>query len=167
MTARPQVEGVKPSGLDAGTLTCGFTVIELVIAMSLFAILAFTAVPSFSALMQQYGLRGASREMQAELQWARMAAIARNHDLRVIVLSSTTYKIHDDTNSNGAIDSGENVVVHHIEQTSGTSMSLSPVSGTITFAPDGTAPQYGNLTVTNGALSKTVTVSRGGKVRVQ
>jgi type IV fimbrial biogenesis protein FimT len=64
----------------------GFTLIELLVAIAIAAILLAVAVPSFQAAVNSNRLAGASNEMLASLQTARMEAVRRNR--RTIVCFS-------------------------------------------------------------------------------
>lgn len=59
-------------------LTKGFTMIELVVTMAIFAILVALAVPSFESVFNSNRLSGAANEILAGMQSARMEAVRRN-----------------------------------------------------------------------------------------
>jgi len=56
----------------------GFTLIELLCAMSVLAILAVVAAPSFSSLIANQRVRGASLDLTSALLLARSEAVKRN-----------------------------------------------------------------------------------------
>lgn len=65
----------------------GFTLVELMVTVSVIAILAAVAVPGMTALINNSRLNGQSEEMLSSLQLARAEAIRRN--ARVTVCPST------------------------------------------------------------------------------
>jgi Tfp pilus assembly protein FimT len=144
----------------------GRSLIEISAMLALLGVLAATTAPALSSLLQKYALRGAAQEIFAQLQRARMSAVMENHRFNVTVVDSTHYKVHDDTNSNGAVDTGETVTTLDITK-NGPSVTLSPTGTTISFAPDATAPSYGNITVQGAGITHAVQVSRGGRMKIQ
>jgi type IV fimbrial biogenesis protein FimT len=64
----------------------GFTLIELIVAIAVLAILVALAVPSFTALINGNRVTSAANEMVASLQLARMESLRRN--MRVAVCQS-------------------------------------------------------------------------------
>ncbi|MGH8786582.1 MAG: GspH/FimT family pseudopilin [Cupriavidus necator] len=56
----------------------GFTLVELLCAMSVLAILAVAAAPSFSSLIANQRVRGASLDLTSALLLARSEAVKRN-----------------------------------------------------------------------------------------
>jgi prepilin-type N-terminal cleavage/methylation domain-containing protein len=65
------------------TAVAGLTLVELLVAVSIAAILAAVAVPSFAAFIDEQRLRAISTELVADINLARFEAIKRN--TRVIV----------------------------------------------------------------------------------
>src|SRR3546814_19233482 len=66
----------------------GFTLIELMVTISVLAILMMLAVPSFTSIINSNRLTAQSNEVVAALQLARMEAIKQNR--RAIVCRSAT-----------------------------------------------------------------------------
>lgn len=56
---------------------CGFTLLELMVTLTVVAILAAITLPSFRPTIQRYRLNNARDDLQAALQYARSEAIMR------------------------------------------------------------------------------------------
>jgi len=61
----------------------GFTLVEVIVAVMMFATLAAIAVPIFKDFNDAIALGQSQRLVQTELQRARMSAVTTNHILRV------------------------------------------------------------------------------------
>jgi len=62
----------------------GFTMIELVIAVAIFAIMAAIAIPGFSTWLPNYRLKSAARDLYSNMQLARMGAVRENTTRRIV-----------------------------------------------------------------------------------
>lgn len=71
---------------------CGFTLIELVVAIAVLGILAVVAAPAVGEYLATQRLKGAAEELQTDLQFARMESVQKNAPTTV-TLSSTGYTI--------------------------------------------------------------------------
>ncbi len=67
-----------------GKGSSGFTLLELIITLSILGILAAFAVPAFSAWLPEYKLKRAVRELYSNMQFARMTAIRQHQKYRLI-----------------------------------------------------------------------------------
>jgi len=56
----------------------GFTLVELMVAVAVVAILLISAMPAFGDLIDKYRLKGAADALHGEVQFARSEAIRRN-----------------------------------------------------------------------------------------
>jgi prepilin-type N-terminal cleavage/methylation domain-containing protein len=65
----------------------GFTLIELMLAIVVMAILLAIAVPSFTSQFQKQRLKGAAERLVSEIQFARNEAVGSNNDIFVNVQS--------------------------------------------------------------------------------
>jgi type IV fimbrial biogenesis protein FimT len=61
----------------------GFTMIELMIAVAIIAIVITLAAPSFNAFFAKKRIEGVVSELSTDLQYARSEAVARNARVRV------------------------------------------------------------------------------------
>src|SRR6478752_1794727 len=68
----------------------GFTLIELVVSLSVLAILATMALPSFEAVRQRAALRGAGDELLGFWNQARFEAAKRNQFVKVGMKQSSS-----------------------------------------------------------------------------
>jgi len=66
-----------------GKKTTGFTFVELMIAIALISILSIIAVPRFNDLIPRYRLKAAARNIQANMQKARLQAIKENNTVQI------------------------------------------------------------------------------------
>jgi type IV fimbrial biogenesis protein FimT len=104
----------------------GFTLIELMIGVVVAAILLAVAVPSFESTINGSRLAGASNELLASLQTARMEAIRFNHRTAVCLsrnaqnaaptcapanaTNATGWITFVDANSNGTFEAGDTLL---------------------------------------------------------
>lgn len=143
----------------------GFTLAELMVVVATLGIFFAMAGIGFGDLMRSHRARGVQRLVYAELQRARSQAVMRNHRARVGLQSNVQIKLHDDVNGNGAEDAGEPIKATSIAaEYPSTTLA---VSTTIVFAPNGTAPTPGTVTVTHpGGATTVVEVTAAGRIKV-
>ena len=85
---------VRPTGRPAAN---GFTLIELSIALVVFALLLALVAPSASAWMANMQIRAAAESIHTGLQKARMEAVRRNQPVRFSLVSTTDPAVMDDS----------------------------------------------------------------------
>lgn len=139
----------------------GFTVLELVITMSIAAILLAIAIPSFSYVTKSNRMSGQINDLLADMQFARAEAVKEGSD--VVVCSSanqtscsgsatwqTGWIVFSDQNRDGLLEAGE-PVLRVVSALSGND-TLQPQDGTtsaVRFNRDGFA-----IALPGGALFK-------------
>ncbi len=141
----------------------GFTLVELMIVITVMALLFAIGAPTFQTYRTQSRLKGATRQVASDLMAARMQAIKENNRFKVSLINNHQYTILDDNNNNGAADSGEATQTSdiQIEYYDVTMISNnSPI-----FLPNGTAANMATITLTNPAGSRNVTVAITGRVK--
>jgi type IV fimbrial biogenesis protein FimT len=68
--------------LDSKGMTAGFSIVELMVALSVLGILFAVGIPAFGRLLQDIEIRGSAEGLRAALQTARTEAITRNTLIR-------------------------------------------------------------------------------------
>jgi len=71
----------------------GFTMIELLITVSVFGIMAAIAVPNFLSYLPNWRVRSASRDLYSNLQLAKMAAVKNSGTCTITYSTPGTYTI--------------------------------------------------------------------------
>jgi type II secretory pathway pseudopilin PulG len=132
----------------------GFTILRLLVAMAIVAVLVGAAFPNFASVTRIYGVRSAARQVYSELQNARMAAVMANQSYTFTVNGGgTTYTVTPSPGSATALEA------------TGITMSA---ANPITFASNGTASATATITVSNSfGDSVQVAVGSAGRVRIQ
>lgn len=144
----------------------GFSLVEILVAIAILAILLGIAMPNFFTLMPTYRLNGAARQLLSDLMWARMKAVQEGNEFKVTFLDNHQYKLLDDDNNNGSADTGEWNLTKDI-QTNYSDVTFSASANPI-FYPRGNASANINITVTNSSGStRTVKVSLTGRVKIE
>jgi len=86
----------------------GFTMAELIIAISIIAILAAIAVPNIISWLPNYRLKAAARDLYSNMQKARIQAVKENRNIVMRFDASINPGFYYfDTNNNSAYTPGE------------------------------------------------------------
>lgn len=147
----------------------GFSAPEVVVGVFLFVSLVTAARPVFNDLVQTYALHGAARGVFAQLQSARMAAVANNKRYRFSI-DATQDAIVSQKESPTSV--WTQVAQMDVAQTSdgasgGSAVTVS-ATGDIVFAPNGSAPVPGTVTVMNRLQRyKRIVVEASGYVGIE
>jgi type IV fimbrial biogenesis protein FimT len=73
----------------------GFTLVELMIAIAIIAILAVLAAPSFRDTLQSQRVEGAAEALMAALHNAKAEAVKTNAEMRIVFMPDSTGDILD------------------------------------------------------------------------
>ena len=69
----------------------GFTVIELMVVVTIMAVLAALATPSFTPIIERWRVRQAANGLESTLYYARSEAIKRGGDITVVATSGADW----------------------------------------------------------------------------
>lgn len=151
----------------------GFTLIELIVTVALFAVLASFAIPSYQNMVQNTQIRTATDSVLAGMQLARAEAVKRNTNVQfALVGGDSGWTVCVSPAGAGACPGGAST----IQSRSGSSPTVTagPNNGPYVFNSFGllTSPAGGAaITIDNTALSAAesreldVRVAAGGSVR--
>ena len=132
----------------------GFTLVEMLVVITVFGILAALAVPQFIAFRPMNRLNGATRQVYSELMLARAKAVNENRNYVVTFPTSYTMQIV-----------GSSTKVVNI-QTEYSDVTMTSSASTVTFSSRGTTDVTPTITLTNSGGTKTVTVRITGTASI-
>jgi len=148
----------------------GFTMYELLMVIAILAVLATIAVPNIISWRPQAKLRGASNNLRADLQMARLSAL-REKAIVSVVFTSTGYSIFFDNGVNPGdwnLDADESLIRNR-QLPTGVIIALPTTFGSpnnrTRFNGRGFPDQ---ATLTGGGFTGTVTLqnSRGSQMQL-
>ena len=84
----------------------GITLVELLVVVSIVAILVIALGFEFRGWMGKYKVESQIKEMYVDVMNTRARAMQRNR-FHMIVFTANTYTIYEDMNENEAVDAGE------------------------------------------------------------
>ncbi|MDO9047621.1 MAG: GspH/FimT family pseudopilin [Methylobacter sp.] len=124
---------------DKQTKSRGFTLIELIITISIAGILVSIAIPSFSSIIRSTRLTTYANELVASLSLARSEAVKRGVQISIRRKGSTSqnwdsgWYIFTDLNGDGALDAADTLLKTYPALTSGFTLRTG-TAGYQTFA---------------------------------
>jgi type IV fimbrial biogenesis protein FimT len=119
------------TGLPRRNALGGFTLVELLVTVSIIALLATLALPTLRNLIQQQHVRTGAADLQAALFFARSEAVKRAANVDVVPAG-------DDWKSGWTVQLGNGTVLRSRLPLNAQLASMSVTAGTkVTYLPDG------------------------------
>ncbi|MCL1979901.1 MAG: GspH/FimT family pseudopilin, partial [Proteobacteria bacterium] len=92
----------------------GFTLVEVMVVIAIFAILAAVALPLIISSLPGYRLRAAARELVIDFKRAKVEAVKRNQNVLLQFTPASAgeggwYALCADLNKNNTCDAGEEI----------------------------------------------------------
>ncbi|MDD9819371.1 MAG: GspH/FimT family protein [Nitrospira sp.] len=143
----------------------GYTLTELIVVLSLLAVVLGLGGSWFASQLPSYRLNGVVRQVRADLLSARAQAVKKGHNVRVLFTGPHQYEILEDANNNGKPDTGEAVESRSI-QDDFEGVTIQSNNNPI-FHPRGTATRLATVKISNAAGEKRITISITGRVKVK
>jgi type IV fimbrial biogenesis protein FimT len=153
--------------------SAGFTLIELMIAVAILAVLVTIGLPSFRQMLRNYEIRVAAESVANGLQRARAEAVAKNARVQFVLGTGTSWYVDYVATPNPAarLDSSSGAETTNASVTvlplAATTITFNQLGQIVTPNPDTSAPlTQVNLNATGGNQSLRVTIGAGGNARV-
>jgi type IV fimbrial biogenesis protein FimT len=154
----------------------GLTFVELLVTITVAAVLLAVAIPSFSAMLHASRLRGAEDNLKAHLRYAMAESVKRNRSISVTFKASTDgamwcYGMSEASSCDCGVagscvyDAVERVV--RSADYTGVGVTVSVSNGRFSFQPKRNTVTAGSITFTAASGKKLRTVASGyGRIRV-
>ena len=134
----------------------GFTLLELLITLTIMAILASLAIPAFANTIKRSNSQTIAYQMMGLVQLARSEAITRrvpitlcgsNNDMTCSKNNPKSFLIFNDANNNHQRDSDETLYSNSALKDQGTFyFNVSRGADYLRFRPEGSAIEFGSIT---------------------
>lgn len=157
----------------------GFTLIEMMVAVAVLAILLTIGLPSFGALVDNHRLDLSANALMHSVQFTRGEAVRRNQHITMAPLHSQWHGgwvIFIDTNNNGQHDSGE-IILREDKPAMVTRVHANAnIASYLRYNPQGESQllnggfQSGTFSFCpkrSGAQGRQLVINRVGRARVQ
>lgn len=141
----------------------GFTLIELMVAIALLAMIATIAIPSFAGLMREQRLVHASNDLLAAVNLARSEAIKRGEETRMCALPECAGV---DWSRGWQLQDSAQAMLHTWQADSG-GVRITSNRDQVDFDGMGRLAGEATLELTLGERRREISISRSGLARVE
>ncbi|SEJ23685.1 GspH/FimT family pseudopilin [Nitrosomonas eutropha] len=153
----------------------GFTMVELMITISIASILLAVAVPSYQSLMRESRLTAQANELMTALHYARSEAVKRGGRITICKSSDGAtcndgswqdgWLVFSDAGTAGAVDSDDEILRVFPKLSGGITVNGFGFGNWISYLPNGRS-QTGRFELCNQASGRDVVVNNSGRPRV-
>ena len=146
----------------------GFTLIELMIATVILGLLAEIVAYNLLSQMPIRRLNAATRQLAWDLREARIQAVKRSQKIKVVFPDQYRYTMWIDSNDNDVIDTSESIAkTGNLQNKYHNVHFLSPLPTLFTFDARGTSDIAQDINLQTSTLSKRISITISGKVKIQ
>jgi len=138
----------------------GFTAIEMIIVMVIIGLMAAAVMPRISRVVAESRIRTLQQGIASDLEQA-FAVTMREHKPVTITYNTTTKVLAITDRASGTVLKQRYLGQNQSASTTG--VTFSPSAG-ITIFPPGLSTGTLTITVTNGAYTRTIAITRAGMV---
>jgi len=136
----------------------GFTLVELMISISIMGLITVLAVPGFTRFLQSWKLQGDANQFATVLRTARAAAVTKNTSVVFTFdTDADNYFYFEDNDRDGTHDGGEYLSATYNLETGIAFAGHTLSSSTLTFGSIGNTRESGSVTFRN-TFNRTRTV---------
>lgn len=138
----------------------GFTLLELMVILTIIGILAAVVIPSIASRSQPFEIAEQSRRLHTEVSKLRARSVAEARQFNLVVEGGNVVRVEQGTGD-------DRVVLRTETMPDGASAALNgSSSGTLTFYPTGRVSGAGNLVIEDATSRHTVRVLASGMTRL-
>ena len=150
----------------------GFTIIELLVTLSIGALLLTAAVPSFTSYVDEAKVAGAAEKIKVDMEWARTQALRNNKNIIMKFQIDGTNWCYgfDDTDNNCDCTTNNctvnnNVNTYSNQQFNGTILGIALTGGSqiLTMTNRGFSTVKGQITISKDNDTATISVNDLGR----
>lgn len=161
-------------------ITSGFTLVEMLIALTVFGIMLSVGAPLLVTFMEDAQLKSDTNDMFASLFFARSEAVTRNTTVSLCKTNQNSPEDCDnseswqsgwiafvDADSDGVRDAGETVLNAYTGMKDNSAVSSTNFSNVISFLPSGYTSTNGTINIcVNNNTAQDIFINATGRPRV-